>query len=226
MSTASIISESTLSDRPVAATISIQGLDTLTNPDELLVHRISCGEKDLFYELVRPHLRIVHRIVRKSVRDEAKAEDVVQQTMIQAFVHFHQLRSAQFFRAWLIRIAINEARMIQRKERNLPKIAIEGEGAGEGAESVFPDVIPDTRATPSEVFEYKETQDIFRNAIQCLPFKLREVLILRDLEEYSVQETARMLGISIAATKARLYRARLKLKMHRSIRNLKVSKLV
>lgn len=222
MSTASIINESTPSDQPLAASTSMPSVNSVPNRDELLIHRIRCGEKDLFCELVRPHLRVVHRIIRKSVRDEAKAEDVVQQSMIQAFVHFHQLRSAQFFRAWLIRIAMNEARMIRRKERNFPIVAIDWEGTGEGVESVFLDVIPDTRATPSEVFEYKETQAIFRNAIQCLPLKLRRVLILRDFEECSVQETARILGISISATKARLYRARLKLKMHRSIQNLKL----
>lgn len=201
-------------------------MDAVPNRDELLINRIRCGEKELFCELVRPHLRIVHRIIRKSVRDEAKAEDVIQQSMIQAFIHFHQLRSAQFFRSWLIRIAINEARMIQRKERNFQIIAVEGEGADDGPGSVFPNVMADTRATPSEVFEHKETRDIFRRAIQCLPLKLREVVILRDLEEYSVQETARMLGISIAATKARLHRARRKLKMHRSIQNLALSRPV
>jgi len=226
MSTASISSESTLSNQPLAASISMPSVNAVSNRDELLIQRIRCGEKDLFCELVRPHLRMVHRIIRKTVRDEAKAEDVVQQSMIQAFVHFHQLRSAQFFRAWLISIAINEARMIQRKERNFHVIALEAEGDEGRPDDVFPNVIADTRATPSEVFEHKETRDIFRRAIQCLPFKLREVVILRDLEEYSVQETARMLGISIAATKARLYRARLKLKTHRSIQNLKLSRPV
>lgn len=226
MSTASIINESTLSAQSLAASIRMSSVDAVSNREELLIHRIRSGEKDLFYELVRPHLRIVHRIIIKSVRDEAKVEDVIQQSMIQAFVHFHQLRSAQFFRAWLIRIAINEARMIQRKERNFHIIALEGEGADDGPDGVFPNVIPDTRATPLEVVESKQTQDIFRSAIQCLPLKLREVVVLRHLEEYSVQETARMLRISISATKARLHRARIKLKTHRSIQNLKLSRPV
>src|SRR5262249_3972307 len=149
------------------------------------------------YELVRPHLQMVRRIVSKNVRDEARVEDVVQQAVVRAFVQFHQLRCTQFFRAWLIRIAINEARMIQRKERNVLSVAIRGDGAVKGADGIFPDAIPDTRAPPLEVFENKETHHIFRRAIQRLPVNLRQVVILRHLEEYSIQETARMLGISI-----------------------------
>jgi RNA polymerase sigma factor (sigma-70 family) len=61
--------------------------------------------------------------------------------------------------------------------------------------------------------QHKELQEILRRAIQRLPLKLREVLILRDIEEHSVKETARKLGISISTTKARLLRALLKLKM-------------
>jgi len=220
MATASTIGDAVLSNHCGAATISIPGVDALTNSDGLLVHRIRGGEKDLFYELVRPHLRMVRRIVSKNVRDEARVEDVVQQAVVRAFVQFHQLRCAQFFRAWLIRIAINEARMIQREERNVLSVGIRGEGAVEGADSILPDAIPDPRATPLEVFEHKETHHIFRSAIQRLPVKLRQVVILRHLEEDSIQETARMLGISIAATKARLHRARRELKMRRSIQNL------
>jgi len=192
--------------------------------DEFLVDRIRCGEKELFYELVRPHLPTLQGIVYKNLRDAAQTEDVVQQSIMQAFVHFHQLRSPEFFRAWLIRIAINEARMARRQDRDVCLTSIGGCAEGEGGETVHPYVIPDERATPSQALEHKETQEIFRTAIRCLPRKLREVLLLRDMEEYSIKETASKLGISIAATKARLHRARLRLKAFRSIIDLQQSK--
>jgi len=164
-------------------------------------------------------VRTLHGMIYKILGDTTKTEDAVQQSILQAFVHFHQLRSAQFFRAWLIRIAINEARIALRQERNVCLTSIEAETENDG-ETVHIHVIRDQRATPSEVLQQKEMQEILRSAIQCLPPKLRQVLILRDLEEYSIVETARILGISIPATKARLHRARLRLKASRFVMQL------
>lgn len=188
--------------------------------DECLVERIRGGEKELFYELLRPHVRTLHGIIYKILGDTAKTEDAVQQSILQAFVHFHQLRSAEFFRAWLIRIAINEARIALRHDRNMFLTPIEGEAEGEEGEIVHVHVMRDPRATPAESLEHKEMQAILRAAIRNLPPKLRNVLILRDIEECSIVETARTLGISIPATKARLHRARLRLKASRSIMEL------
>jgi len=188
--------------------------------DEDLVERIRCGEKDLFYELLRPHVRTLHGMIYKILGDTSKTEDAVQQSILQAFVHFHQLRSAQFFRAWLIRIAINEARIALRQQRNVCLTSIEAETEIDDGETVHLHVIRDQRATPSELLQQKEIQGILQSAIRCLPPKLRQVLILRDLEEYSIVETARKLGISIPATKARLHRARLRLKASRLVMQL------
>jgi RNA polymerase sigma-70 factor (ECF subfamily) len=192
--------------------------------DECLVERIRCGEKELFYELLRPHVRTLHGMIYKILGDTSKTEDTVQQSVLQAFVHFHQLRSPQFFRAWLIRIAINEARIALRQERNVCLASIEAEVESDGGETVHPHVIRDQRAIPSEVLERKELQQILRSAIRCLPPKLRQVLILRDMEECSIGETAKTLGISVPATKARLHRARLRLKASRLIMELQQSR--
>jgi RNA polymerase sigma-70 factor (ECF subfamily) len=163
-------------------------------------------------------------MIYKILGDTSKTEDTVQQSVLQAFVHFHQLRSPQFFRAWLIRIAINEARIALRQERNVCLASIEAEVESDGGETVHPHVIRDQRATPSEVLEQKELQQILRSAIRCLPPKLRQVLILRDMEECSIIETAKTLGISVPATKARLHRARLRLKASRLIMELQQSR--
>lgn len=204
---------------PVTASLPIW-VDARRRRDEFLVKRVRGGEKELFYELLRPHLRTLHAMVYKILGDTTKTEDAVQQSILQAFVHFHQLRSPEFFRAWLIRIAINEARIAIRQERIVSFTSIEDETEIEHGETVPPFVIRDERATPSDILEHKETQDILRIAIRCLPPKLREVLILRDIEEYTIVETAKALGISIPATKARLHRARRRLKASRAIREL------
>ena len=214
----SLGSMSAVSDRHLQITENLPiYMNTRRRRDEYLVDRIRCGQKELFYELVRPHLTTVQGIVYRNLRDPAKTEDVVQQSIIQAFVHFHQLRSPEFFRGWLIRIAINEARMARRPDRNVCSMSIGWYTEGEDGETVQLDEIPDERTNPFLVLERKETQEIFRTAIRCLPCKLRDALLLRDMEEYSIRETASKLGISIPATKARLHKARLRLKAFRSI---------
>jgi RNA polymerase sigma-70 factor (ECF subfamily) len=191
--------------------------------DELFVEKVRGGERELFYELLRPHLRTLHGMIYKILGDAAKTEDAVQQSVLQALVHFHQLRSPEFFRAWLIRIAINEARIALRKDRNVCFTPIQGEEESDGGETVRPRVLRDEKAIPSEVLEQKEIKEIIGIAIRSLPAKLRQVLILRDIEEYTIVETASRLGISISATKARLHRARLRLKASRSLVQLRRS---
>jgi RNA polymerase sigma-70 factor (ECF subfamily) len=225
MATTGLASVSTLPEEYLPSTTRLPvWISVRRRRDECLVERIRCGEKELFYELLRPHVRTLHGMIYKILGDTSKTEDTVQQSVLQAFVHFHQLRSPQFFRAWLIRIAINEARIALRQERNVCLASIEAEVESDGGETVHPHVIRDRRAIPSEVLEQKELQQILRSAIRCLPPKLRQVLILRDIEECSIVETAKTLGISVPATKARLHRARLRLKASRLITELQQSR--
>jgi hypothetical protein len=87
--------------------------------DDLLIKRIRGGETELFEELIHPYLRAVFSLVRAVVNDHADAEDTVQESVLRAFSNLDQLRSGHAFRAWLFQIAVNQARMLQRRRNCL-----------------------------------------------------------------------------------------------------------
>src|SRR5215813_8814586 len=95
---------------------------SLNNPvdeasEELLIRRIRDGEHDAFYELIRPYQRRVYAAAFAITRNDAEAEDVAQETMLRAFKKLRQFRAESRFSTWLIQIAVNEARMRNRRAR-------------------------------------------------------------------------------------------------------------
>lgn len=176
--------------------------------DESLVLRIRGGETELFQELIHPYLRAVFALVRSVVTDEADAEDTVQEAVLRAFSNLDQLRSGRAFRAWLFQIAINQARMLRR--RNARRLCFRSvDEATDGDQNLQP---AEWHDIPSNMLERKEWRAILRAALEDLSCRRREVFVLRDIEELSTQETAEILGLTAPTVKARLHRARLQLR--------------
>jgi RNA polymerase sigma-70 factor, ECF subfamily len=174
-----------------------------------LVARVCSGDTEAFYVLIRPYLLPVRNLVRSFVANAHDAEDVVQEAILTAFIKLHQLRSPQHFRPWLMQIAVNEARMHLRvyKRRNNTECLDEGNTTElKSTKTLSSDHFRNTPHTKAEEQQIREK--VWKSLDRLRP-GYREVIILRDLREFSVKETAAILGLSVSVTKARLYRARL-----------------
>jgi RNA polymerase sigma-70 factor (ECF subfamily) len=191
------------------------GAGRLENPaqqlyERRLIERIRDGEHDAFYELIRPYERRVYAAAFAILRNEADADDCAQEAVLKAFKNIRQFRSEAKFSTWLIQIAINEARMRRRKGRAELFEPIEKDTSEEG--TYAPRDFADWREIPSEVLERKEIREMLGEALGSLAQTYREVFVLRDMEQFSIEETAKTLGISTASVKTRLLRARLMLR--------------
>jgi len=176
-----------------------------------LITRVQAGEADAFYELVRPYERAVFLSALSLTRNDADAEEVAQEAMLKAFKNIRGFRREAKFSTWLIQIAINEAKMkIRKNRRHLYESIEESQVSDDG--DYMPKDFADWREIPSEALERKELRDALALALNSLPEKYRTVMMLRDVQQLSIAETAQILGISEANVKTRLSRARLQMR--------------
>jgi len=174
-----------------------------------VIARILRGETHLFHDLIRPYERSVYVMVLSLLQNDADAEDASQEAFLKAFRNLAKFRSESKFSTWLISIALNEARskLRQKKARKIESLDSGSEVDGH----VSPAILRDWREVPSEALERMEVRRMIQLAIADLPGIYREIFLLRDVEELSVNESAEALGISIGAVKVRLHRARMML---------------
>ncbi|MHB8526272.1 MAG: RNA polymerase sigma factor [Candidatus Acidiferrales bacterium] len=178
--------------------------------DELaLVIAAQAGEVSAFETLVTRYEKRIYRLAWNITQNRPDAEDVVQDAFLKAFEHLGSFQGNSRFYTWLVRIAVNQALMKLRKRRHRE---ISLDEPLETEESFMPREIEDWGPTPEERFEQTELSKILTAAIADLDFRLRAVFQLRDVEGFSTEQTAETLGLTIAATKTRLLRARLKLR--------------
>jgi RNA polymerase sigma-70 factor (ECF subfamily) len=176
-----------------------------------LIERVLAGEKDLFYELIRPCERGVFLAAASILGNDADAEDAAQEAFLKAYRNLDRFRQESKFSTWLIQIAINNARMKLRKDRRYLYASIDaGEETTEG--DYIPTDLADWRKIPSEALEQSELREALNKALNSLPEKYRIVIILRDVQQMSIAETAKALGISEENVKTRTSRARLQMR--------------
>ena len=171
--------------------------------DDAIVERVRAGETNLFELLMRRNNRRLYRTARAIVRDDAEAEDVLQQTYVQAFARLAQWAGRGAFAAWLTGIAVNEAlARVRRRARETPADpALELVDASRGQRGD-----PECEAARGEV------RRVLEAAIDALPEAARVVLVLRDVEGLSTAEVAASLGLAEEAVRTRLHRARASLR--------------
>ncbi|MCI0350223.1 MAG: sigma-70 family RNA polymerase sigma factor [Acidobacteriales bacterium] len=185
--------------------------DARTGVERELIERIQTGEPELFYELVRPYERPLFVAAVSILGNDADAEEVAQEAILKAFKNLPGFRQESKFSTWLIQIAINESRMKLRKDRrHLYESTDRGQYSDEG--DYIPKDFADWREIPSEMLERRELREALNKAIMSLPEKYRTVLILRDVQQLSIAETAELLSISEQNVKTRTSRARLQLR--------------
>ncbi|HEV2210114.1 MAG TPA: sigma-70 family RNA polymerase sigma factor [Verrucomicrobiae bacterium] len=179
-----------------------------------LVHRAKGGDLDAFESLTSRYEQRVYSLAFRMLRQQQDAEDVTQQTFLSAVEHLAGFRGDASFATWLLRITTHAALKVIRKRKGLNTVSLE-EATEERSDSdviPHPEYIADWRQSPEELVERNETRQLLEQALAQLDQKHRLVFLLRDLEGFSVKETADALGLSEANTKVRLLRARLQLR--------------
>src|SRR5436309_6497482 len=158
---------------------------TASLADAELVERVRGGETALFEILMRRHNQRVYRVARAVVKDEAEAEDVMQQAYINAFVHLNQFEQRSQFSTWLTRITVYEALARRRKQR--PQEPLPSADAGADRETMETLVAPD--ADPERQAYAAELRRMLESAVDALPEMYRGVFMLREIEGLSTSET-------------------------------------
>jgi RNA polymerase sigma-70 factor (ECF subfamily) len=174
-----------------------------------LISRCKAGEKEPFHPLITPYLHTIALVAYSILQNHEDAEETVQETVLKAFTHLEQLREGESFKAWLLQIATNEARMRLRKNRGRHFDSVEGQIKDREFQ---PRQFVEWRNIPSNELEQKELRVALMNALDGLTEAYREVLVLRDVQHLSSAETGKILGVSEAAVDTRLHRAHLQMR--------------
>ncbi len=184
----------------------------VTLTDEELVRIAQGGDTRAFDELVRRYRDRVYRLCTKILRHEDDAAEALQDAFLSAYRGLRSFKVESTFSTWLYRIATNAGLMKIRKRR-ANHFSLEQAGSDEDG----PLQLPDWSAQPADELLTRETREVMQEGVQRLSEELRAVFVLRDMEGLSNAEVAEVLGLTVAAVKSRLHRARLALRdrLHR-----------
>lgn len=169
--------------------------------DTALVARILAGDMDALQTLMRLHQRTLYRTARAILRDDAEAEDAVQEAFLQAFRALAMFRGESRLSTWLVSITANEA-LMRRRRRARTALALPTDGEAD------PDRQSCRQGGPEHDAEHGETRRLLEERIGALPEEFRAVFMLRAIEELTGRETAAALGIPEATVRTRYFRAR------------------
>lgn len=179
-----------------------------TRDEAQMIASILAGNTHEFHRLIQPYERSVYSMALSLLQNEADAEDAAQEAFLKAFRNLGKFRGDAKFSTWLISITLNEARSRLRQKKTAKTDSLDE--LNEGGH-VSPALLRDWREIPSEILDREEVRAMLQHAITDLPVIYREIFLLRDFEELSVNQSAEVLGISVAAAKVRLHRARMML---------------
>jgi RNA polymerase sigma-70 factor, ECF subfamily len=173
-------------------------------PDDVLVAAAKLGDRPAFTELWERHSRCAFSAAYRVTKNRADAEDSVQDAWMKAYLHLGTFDGRAAFSTWVTRIAINSALMMLRKKRHHPETPLE---AGEGQARRYWE-IPDRSMDAETRLIARESVNRLRREFCRLKPGLRKVVEIRESNDASLKEIASLSGITVAATKSRLMRAR------------------
>ena len=187
----------------------MNGKKTVRDEDFDLVQAINNGRADLFQRLVEKYQQKLYNFGMRMCGESRDAEDLVQETFLNVFRYLQGFRYETKFKNWMYRVATTTCIKAKRKPKHAPEqeLSLEDFLPGEGED--LPDQAPGWAQRPLDQLLNEELADRIKKAILELPKKYRMVVVLRDQEGFSTEETAQILDISVANTKVRLHRARL-----------------
>lgn len=173
--------------------------------ERLLVAQAMSGRSNAFADLYERHRLKIYRTVFRILRNQEDAEDATQRSFQRALTNLSRFRGDSTFSTWLTRIAINEALMMLRQRR--ANNYFWGSDPGDNFEACAARLV-DKEPTPEEALTENELRNAVTQAISRLRKRLQIVVLLRDLQGLTSAQTAKFLGLSVAAVKARSFHAR------------------
>ena len=180
------------------------GYDT----EQSLIEGLQRKQPQAYEALLRDHGPRLLALAKRICRDDAQAQDAMQDAMIQVFRSIDRFDGRSQLSTWLYRVTVNASLMRLRKAKRLSEQSVDdllptfswiGHRHGHGGA---------WRAGPADQAQREEMRQIVREAIAQLPETHRDVLLLRDIQQLSTEESAEQLGINVGAVKTRLHRAR------------------
>src|SRR5215472_8835147 len=177
-----------------------------------LVAEAQAGNANAFAALMGQYESHVYRLALNITHNPQDAADALQDAFLKAYTHLGEFRGDSRFSTWLVRIATNEALTKIRQRRPEGQVSSAEWTIRAEEEVPRPREIKDDNDNPEERYSKTELLEIVSEAIESLDVSLRMVFVLRDIQSFSTEDTARLLGLSDAAVKTRLMRARLKLR--------------
>jgi len=169
--------------------------------DEEIVKRVLAGETAMFEILMRRYNQRLYRVSRVILRNDGEAEDVMQDAYVRAYQHLDQFAGKAAFSTWLTRIAIHEALARKRRRQRFDELdAVPSNG---DSMPILKSSAPGPEANTAQL----QARQLLEEAIESLPEAYRAVVVMREVEEMSVAETADTLDVSEAVVKTRLHRA-------------------
>ena len=174
--------------------------------DQALATRITARDGAAFEALMRRHNSRLFRVARAILKDDAEAEDVLQEAYLDAYRNMSQFRGDAQLSTWLVRIVANRALMrLRQSKRERVVVPISETSSGGGPPRDYPDP---SAESPTQTIQRAEIRRLLERRIDELPLTFRAVFVLREIEELSAEEVATCLGIPSSTVRTRLFRAR------------------
>jgi len=181
-------------------------MNSTRDEDRKAIARILDGDYDAFEKVVEKYQGRIYRHLRKMVKDNQWAEDLLQETFLNAYKGLKGFSGNSSLSTWLFRIATNNALMFLRKHR--PESLQYDDDIMNEAHASFLTASPEFVSTPLDILLSAEGRKKIEDAIESLPTLYRSVIVLRDVEGFSLEEVSEIMDSSVAAVKSRLHRAR------------------
>ena len=184
-------------------------MDNSTQQD-LSIEALRAGDRTEFARMVDAYSTLIYRLGLKMLGNQQDAEDILQNTFLNALTHLASFEGRSSISTWLYRIAANEALMMIRRRKS--NFNLEDMQPEDSDDIPLPETFVDWSLLPEKELLSDEGKGVLETAIRQLPENLRVVFILRDVEDLSIRETAEILNLTEVNVKARLLRARMALR--------------
>lgn len=183
--------------------------NTMNDMIQKWVEKVQLGDQDAYENIVNTYKNQIYTLCYRQLGNKSDAEDAAQEAFIKVYIHIHSFNLNLKFSSWIYRIATNVC--IDRLRKKKPDIYLDKEI--EGSEGVdYYSQIPSSEKTPEDRVLIHETQDQVQNEIGKLPEKYRTAIILKYINNLSLQEICEVMDLPLATVKTRIHRGREELK--------------
>lgn len=175
------------------------------------IKAIQKGDQNAYAEIVELYKDKIYRLCYRMLGNRHEAEDAAQEAFIRAYINIDTYNPSMNFSSWLYRIATNLS--IDKLRKKKPDVYLDGEISGTEGLTMYSQ-LPSKEASPEDTVESLELQETVQKAIEQLPEKYRSVIVLKYIDDLSLQEISDILDLPIGTVKTRIHRGREALRKH------------